>query len=823
MKNVTHFKRPAIEDLEWVGGRVLSPFYITEGTPYRPEMTFWVEMPEGAVVSFSIGTEENEAGAFGESLAAAMETPMYGAPRRPSVVRVADSELAAEVRRVLPGVRIVLAPTPEVASVMEAMHSATRPELESGGGASEELSYFEGGRVGVAAVERLFRAADALYRAAPWKSAADSQFLRVDIPAHGVEGACLSIIGALGQSLGIILFPSLEGYERFAALNDREEPLDESLDGPIDLGTSMLSLTFHAGAELPDGMYRETLEHRWPVSNARAYPTVEHRDPDAVPRPLVERDFEIMTACAQSLAAFYRKHRKRFELDSFNEPIRETYNAVGGVDVRLTAPFEEGPAYEFEPIAATTTSTPISTAKQGRNEPCPCGSGKKYKNCCLKRAVAELAARDPAAGARVPPTESHSLDARLHRQLARYADQRFGYAWIDLADEAFLDPPKPETLWGHWAFYHQILEGETIARSYLETYDDRLTGVDRAWLEAQLAAWLSIWEIVETEPGRSLTLLDLLTGETRLVQEKNASKSAVKRDCLLARVIDFQGYSVLCGMYNRALPPRDAAAVVERTRDRLRRKRAVPVDRLRAEPIGLRMIESWEDALEEIEMRASIPPNLQNTDGHPLLVTEDHFAFDPVARSEIQRRLADLKEVEDPPDADDPEQVFVLTKPGNQVHKRWTNTVIAKATISGDMLRVETNSVERSDALRTLVEASLGSLIVHRARVHADPISSMNRMRGAKAHPAGPPGTSLPPSEELDRVMLELKAQHYADWVDESIPLPGGMTPRAAVQTKSGRKAVELLLKESENRESRLPGGQRFDFGAIRRELGLDG
>ena len=26
----------------------------------------------------------------------------------------------------------------------------------------------------------------------------------------------------------------------------------------------------------------------------------------------------------------------------------------------------------------------VSTKKVGRNEPCPCGSGKKYKNCCLK-------------------------------------------------------------------------------------------------------------------------------------------------------------------------------------------------------------------------------------------------------------------------------------------------------------------------------------------------------------------------------------------------------------------------------------------------------
>ena len=32
-----------------------------------------------------------------------------------------------------------------------------------------------------------------------------------------------------------------------------------------------------------------------------------------------------------------------------------------------------------QPVAPVT-----ATAKVGRNEPCPCGSGKKYKNCCGK-------------------------------------------------------------------------------------------------------------------------------------------------------------------------------------------------------------------------------------------------------------------------------------------------------------------------------------------------------------------------------------------------------------------------------------------------------
>ncbi|HZB93243.1 MAG TPA: SEC-C metal-binding domain-containing protein [Stellaceae bacterium] len=42
-------------------------------------------------------------------------------------------------------------------------------------------------------------------------------------------------------------------------------------------------------------------------------------------------------------------------------------------------------------------------AKIGRNEPCPCGSGKKYKRCCLaKDAKAEIRALAAAAPAAPP-------------------------------------------------------------------------------------------------------------------------------------------------------------------------------------------------------------------------------------------------------------------------------------------------------------------------------------------------------------------------------------------------------------------------------------
>ena len=42
---------------------------------------------------------------------------------------------------------------------------------------------------------------------------------------------------------------------------------------------------------------------------------------------------------------------------------------------------------------------PRTMAKIGRNDPCPCGSGKKLKRCCMM----EPAAEEPAASAMAPP------------------------------------------------------------------------------------------------------------------------------------------------------------------------------------------------------------------------------------------------------------------------------------------------------------------------------------------------------------------------------------------------------------------------------------
>jgi hypothetical protein len=53
------------------------------------------------------------------------------------------------------------------------------------------------------------------------------------------------------------------------------------------------------------------------------------------------------------------------------------------------------------------------------------------------------------------------------------------------------------------------------------------------------------------------------------------------------------------------------------------------------------------------------------------------------------------------------------------------------------------------------------------------------------------------------------------------LPILGGATPLDAVRKPTGKRKVELLLKELENHEMRLPENERFDVSILRRSLGL--
>lgn len=140
--------------------------------------------------------------------------------------------------------------------------------------------------------------------------------------------------------------------------------------------------------------------------------------------------------------------------------------------------------------------------------------------------------------------------------------------------------------------------------------------------------------------------------------------------------------------------------------------------------------------------------------------------------------------------------------------------MLAHLTLGSDRLRLETNSVERADRLRARLEAGCGALLRHRMREHADPLSSARPARESTPRPEPPP--------EALQALRELKARHYATWIDTPVPALGGRTPRQAARTQRGREQVDVILRSMENGEHRAGGGTPFDFGPLRRGLGLD-
>jgi hypothetical protein len=240
----------------------------------------------------------------------------------------------------------------------------------------------------------------------------------------------------------------------------------------------------------------------------------------------------------------------------------------------------------------------------------------------------------------------------------------------------------------------------------------------------------------------------------------------------------------------------------------------VAPDVLRDVDIQLDIIDEWNETVDS--MFSAPPPTLTNTDGDLFTLTTDDFAI-TAPREEIIDRLASIEGAAQS-EIENGDTVFVFTKAGNATHADWDNTVIGRAVVGGDHLRVETNSRRRADTLRARLEASLGGMIRHRLRQESNTEDLMKHAAQRSPTPHAAPA----PSPEASAVLREFRDKHMHGWIDESIPALGGLTPRDAARFPRKRPALELLLKDIERHESLLPQDQQIDLSWIRPALGLE-
>jgi hypothetical protein len=127
--------------------------------------------------------------------------------------------------------------------------------------------------------------------------------------------------------------------------------------------------------------------------------------------------------------------------------------------------------------------------RAARNQPCPCGSGRKYKACCR--------VKDLENGAHPLPDRAPALYAIL----ATYAQRAPGRRVSDRVSVCALGAPQAAML----ALDLAIFEGG-IARRFLASRGHLLRPDERELLEDWLGRAVDLYEVARVSPGSELTL-----------------------------------------------------------------------------------------------------------------------------------------------------------------------------------------------------------------------------------------------------------------------------------------------------------------------------
>jgi hypothetical protein len=449
--------------------------------------------------------------------------------------------------------------------------------------------------------------------------------------------------------------------------------------------------------------------------------------------------------------------------------------------------------------------------KIGRNDPCPCGSGKKYKKCCLGRDE-QFAARQREQMSATP----RALDWLAQHYPEEMAEAvRFDY----FGDPSEDDRQALEALPPHFQEMLQINIGEwTLADAWIEVKGKRmpvrelllgsggplLPAAGKDWLRRLGERRLSLYEVRETRPGEGLLLADLLRPEepSVWVDERGASRSLVRWDVLGSRLVRQGSGWVLSGAAYPFVREEGLAC-----RDEIQKEMAGEDwdSEIAREVVGGLITLHWLDSL---TMERPLPQLVDASTGEPILGTTDRYAVKD--RAALTAALTAQPDVE----GDDAEGWVRFTELDDERRRARASLTLAKPEI----LEVFCRTLKLADEARSWLEGIAGHTLRHQSREVVDP-----RSPKAMAAASERPQPQIPP-EAMTAMVHDYMRQFYANWTEEKIPALGDKTPRQAIRTVKGRQAVIELLKSYELQEARRArdqGGEPFDFGFLWERLGL--
>ncbi len=476
-------------------------------------------------------------------------------------------------------------------------------------------------------------------------------------------------------------------------------------------------------------------------------------------------------------------------------------------------------------------------AAPGRNEPCPCCSGRKFKHCCLRAQNEEDSQR----------MKLRSAEGVLVPALFSYAVQEFGEEFFDEAwDEFFLWNDAPDDVehskefgttfdpFFVFAFVPKSDEDELpagwptepVALHFLHHEVESAPQFQYEFIEQACKSPASFFVVEAVAPGRSLDIKDVLTGRRFHVLEQSASKALKVGDLTFTRVVTAGGASILIGACPWVIPASWHIPIID-MRERFRPKGLLTREELQEYNFELR--QAYHEIVDAL-MHPKIPV-MQNTDGDPLELTTLTYALGVPAAQAVERLtpLAMLRDeahiTDETYDATGALCSATLTwiKAGNRKMKDWDNTTLGTLRVNESQLVVEVNSARRRRRIEKEIAKHLGStatLVDTRVTDITEVLEE--RRSSASASLASLQSQDVAPSPpELQAIEAELARRHWDAWLDTKVPALGNKTPRQAAKTASGQERLEALLAGYS--QNRVGGRNAFepDIAALKQKLGM--
>ncbi|MEA2058457.1 MAG: SEC-C metal-binding domain-containing protein [Actinomycetota bacterium] len=404
----------------------------------------------------------------------------------------------------------------------------------------------------------------------------------------------------------------------------------------------------------------------------------------------------------------------------------------------------------------------------GRNQPCPCGSGRKYKVCHLGKS-------------QIPVGERVNW---LMSKLTTFVTRRDRIAALyGLASSAMLPDFEPEDLSrmvdDEFILELRVFEGGGVSE-FLDARGMLVPEDEFDVLELWEMARLRLWEVTATDGDAGLTVRDTKTGETLDVSDRSMARTFSPGEQILARFLPGWG---------RTWASAIALRIDLRHRDSLLELLDLDLD--------ADLIARWYGSL-------FAPPSFANREGEPLALCEARLR--PADGWEALTRFLD--------------GAYTASKsePGvwQELLEMGPDEQVIRAVLrrEGDELLIDANSEARFE--RVLSRLAGATEVVAQT---VQPMRSPAEMEAFKDEL--PPGDPSVPPEPLDpNITDQIVDMMERRWLDEEVTALGGITPRQAAVDPTRREDLIALLRSFDRMD--VGGSISMRPDVLRTHLGLE-